>query len=311
MAAQRRQGGERPRGRDGDPDRRRPARADGHQGRRGRHLRVREGPAQPAGRRRRRRDLRDDRADRDLAVRRQLPRVRLRPPLQGRLLLPQPLRLDRPRRRDDGAAGLARSRDAPEDRQGHGRDRVRRRRAADAARHRLGAGRRDLRHRQSGRLAAREQARPHQARPLLQPLHHRARRLARPLRRSAPDASGAVDAAQRDRELTEPAHADPERPVRRAAVDRGRDLRRDPARVPGAGRGRVPGRVLPHDPGPRVRHHPPRARGGRLDHRRRARRRRQLGPGREAGLRPAEARPERHARRSTSRRWSSPTAAST
>ena len=85
-----------------------------------------------------------------------------------------------------------------------------------------------------------------------------------------------------------------ERPVRRPDVGRRRDLRRHPARVPGEGRGRVPGRLLPHDPGPGVRHHAHGARGRRLDHRRRPRRRRQLGPGGQARLRPAEARPERH-----------------
>ena len=77
------------------------------------------------------------RRGRDVAVRRQLPRVRVRPALQGRVL-PEPLGLDRPGRRDDRAAGLRRSRHAPEDQQGHGRDRVRRRRPAHAARHRLG-----------------------------------------------------------------------------------------------------------------------------------------------------------------------------
>ena len=74
--------------------------------------------------------------------------------------------------------------------------------------------------------------------------------------------------------------------------------------------GEYQGALLPHDPGPGVRHHAHAARGRRLDHRRRPRRRRQLGPGRQAAVRPAEARPERHRRRSTSRRWSSPTAAS-
>ena len=147
--------------------------------------------------------------DRDVAVRRQLPRVRLRPALQGRLLLPEPLGLDRPRRRDDRAAGLRRPRHAPEDRQGHGRDRVRRRRPADAARHRLGPGGRDLRHRQPGRLAARQQAHPRPAGQLLQPLHDRPDRPARPLRRPAADAARAVAAAQRDRQLAEPADADP------------------------------------------------------------------------------------------------------
>ena len=232
--------------------------------------------------------------DRDVAVRRQLPRVRVRPALQGRLLLPEPLGLDRPRRRVDRAAGLRRSRHPPEDQQGHGRDRVRRRRPAHAARHRLGPGGRDLRHRQPGRLAAGQQADPRPARQVLQPLHDRPDRHARPLRRRAADAAGALAAAQRDRQLAEPADADPERSVRRADVDRRRDLRRDPAGVPGEGRGRVPGRLLPDDPGPRVRHHAPGARGRRLDHRRRARRRRQLGPDRQAAVRPPEARPERH-----------------
>ena len=91
-----------------------------------------------------------------------------------------------------------------------GAGRVRRRRPAHAARHRLGAGGRDLRHRQPGRLAAGQQADPHPAGQVLQPLHDRPDREPRPLRRPAADAAGAVDAAQRDRELPEPADADPE-----------------------------------------------------------------------------------------------------
>ena len=173
VEAERRQGRRRPRRRDAHEDRRGPARADGHQGRRRRHLHLREAPAEQADRRRRERDLRGEGRDRDVAVRRQLPRVRVRPALQGRLLLPEPVGLDRPRRRDDRAAGLRRSRHAPEDQQGHGRDRVRRRRPAHAARHRLGPGGRDLRHRQPGRLAAGQQADPHPAGQVLQPLHDR------------------------------------------------------------------------------------------------------------------------------------------
>ena len=49
----------------------------------------------------RQRPLRGQDADRDVAVRRQLPRVRVRPALQGRLLLPEPVGLDQPRRRHD------------------------------------------------------------------------------------------------------------------------------------------------------------------------------------------------------------------
>ena len=148
-------------------------------------------------------------ADRDVAVRRQLPRVRVRPALQGRLLLPEPVGLDRPGRRLDRAAGLERPRHAPEDRQGHRRGRVRRRRPAHAARHRLGPRGRDLRHRQPGRLAARQQADPRPAGQVLQPLHDRPGRRARPVRRPAADAARAVAAAQRDRQLAEPADADP------------------------------------------------------------------------------------------------------
>ena len=118
-----------------------------------------------------------------------------------------------------------------------GADRVRRRRTAHAARHRLGPGGRDLRHRQPGRLAAGQQADPPPARQVLQPLHDRPDREPRPLRRRAAHAAGALAAAQRDRQLAEPADADPERPVRRADVDRRRDLRRHPAGVPGEGRG--------------------------------------------------------------------------
>ena len=100
-----------------------------------------------------------------------------------------------------------------------------------------------------------QQADPRPAGQVLQPLHDRPDRPARPLRQPAPDAARRVDPAQRDRQLAEPADADPERPVRRPDVGRRRDLRRHPARVPREGRGRVPGRLLPHDAGPGVRHH--------------------------------------------------------
>ena len=63
--------------------------------------------------------------------------------------------------------------------------------------------------------------------------------------------------------------------------------------VPGEGPRRVPGRGLPAHPGPGVRRHRDHHRPGRRDLRRRARRRRQLGPGGQAHLRPAEADPQR------------------
>ena len=109
----------------------------------------------------------------------------------------------------------------------------------------------------------------------------------------------------------EPADADPERSVRRADVDRRRDLRRDPAGVPGEGRGRVPGRLLPDDPGPRVRHHAPGC------SRTTARSSSAASAPAATGARPASCSSASRSssrtapRRSTSRRWSSPRAAST
>src|SRR3712207_7476418 len=47
---------------------------------------------------------------------RSLPRVRVRPALQGRLLLPEPLGLDRPGRQHDQPAARRRSRHAHQDR---------------------------------------------------------------------------------------------------------------------------------------------------------------------------------------------------
>ena len=154
-------------------------------------------PAHRAVARHQRRRPDGEEAARDVAQRRQLPRVRLRPDPRRRLLLRRPLQRHQQRRRDHrSAAGHGPGhvhQDQPRDLAGLDR----RGRPAHAQRRRLRPRGRHLRQRQPGCLAAGEQDGPDQAGPLLQPLHQPAR----PARHQAGHAARPVDAAQRDRQL--------------------------------------------------------------------------------------------------------------
>ena len=269
-------------------------------GRRRRDLRLDQGGPGQARRRRRRRLLRGPRPAGELALREQLPRVRVRPALQGRALLRRAVRRAGPRRADDAAAALA----GP-------RARSRRSTRTPASIEYIAGGlrtpnginfgseRAPARDRQPGRLGSDEQARRDQARRLLQHVHDvpgpgHGRQHPGPLRQPAGHAAGGVDAAQRDRELP----VDPGRhgggPVRRAARDRRRHLRRPAARLPRGGRRQAAGRAVPDDPGPGGRHQRGRGRSRRRHLPRRHRLRRQLEPARQAPLRLPEAARQRH-----------------
>ncbi len=284
-----RPGRHRPRRGDRQEGRRGAQGADGRQSGRRQAVRVPETRAHRADRHRRRR--RDRRApDRgDLAVRRELPRVRLRSALPGRVLLPEPVRGDRPGRGDHRSAAGARPGFDHQGEQGDRRGRPHRRWSAYAQRHRPGPRGGHVRPRQPGRLAALLEAAPHQAGPLLQPLHQPLRAL----RRQAGHQAGAVAAAERDSQLPQHTPSVDRGAVRRADAVRGRHVRRHPARVPGEGRRRVPGCGVPLHPGPRSRCQPDQPGAGRRDLRRRPGRGRQLGPGGQADLRAPEAVAER------------------
>ena len=79
------------------------------------------------------------------------------------------------------------------------------------------------------------------------------------------DAAGALDPAERDRQLAEPRRCSCRAARTPVRCHRRRDLRRPPARLPGEGQRRVPGRAVPHDPGPGGRRHARSARPRRRD----------------------------------------------
>ena len=157
-------------------------------------LRLGERRAHRAHRHRRRRLLDDHRTVADVAVRRQLPRVRLRPAVRRRILLPQPVGGHQPRRRHHRPAARPEPRHRDQDRPETGGSRTW---PAACARRTASAGARTA---SSSSPTTRAAGCPPRSwctssRTVLQPLHQPGR----PVRRQPVTQPGAVAAAERDR----------------------------------------------------------------------------------------------------------------